>query len=121
MHLDALRDHCLAKPGATEDMPFGPDVLTFKVAGKMFALTNLERLPLAVGMKCDPERAIDLRERYTGIDTGPYLDGKHWHYVELQSDVSDPLIRELVDHSYTLVVAGLTKKARAQIAEKGDA
>ncbi|MEM1117240.1 MAG: MmcQ/YjbR family DNA-binding protein [Bacteroidota bacterium] len=76
-------------------------------------------MPLAVGMKCDPERGVDLRERYAGIDTGPYLNGKHWHYVELQSDVSDALIRELLDHSYDLVVAGLTRKARAELPEAG--
>ena len=116
MHLDAFRDYCLAKPHATEDLPFGPDVLTFKVAGKMFAITNLERLPPAVGLKCDPERALELREAYDGISTGPYLNKKHWNYVQLRGDVPDHLIHELVDHSYALVVAGLPRRERERLA-----
>lgn len=116
MHLDELRTYCLSKPGATEDLPFGPDALVFKVRGKMFALTNLERLPPGVGLKCDPERAADLRERYEGIGTGPYLHKRLWNLVGLQSDVPAALIRQLVDHSYDLVVAGLTRKERAALA-----
>lgn len=119
MHLDAFRDHCLAKPGATEDLPFGPDALTFKVGGKMFAITNLERLPLGVGLKGDPERWLDLRERYEGVTTGPYLNGKHWSLVLLQDDVPASLVLELADRSYDLVVAKLTRKERAALPEAG--
>lgn len=72
MHLDALRDLCLSQPGATESLPFGPDALVFKVGGKMFALTNLERMPPAATLKCDPERAVELRERYADVAPG-------WH------------------------------------------
>ncbi len=121
MHLDALRDYCLAKPHATEDLPFGPDALTFKVAGKMFAITDLSDLPPAVGLKCDPERSLDLRERYEGIHPGPYLNKKHWNYVQLQGDVPNDLIRELVDHSYDLVWAGLPRRERGRLAASGDA
>jgi predicted DNA-binding protein (MmcQ/YjbR family) len=117
MHLDDLRRYCLAKPGAFEDQPFGPDVLVFKVAGKMFALTNLEKLPDAeVGLKCDPERALALREEYEGVFPGPYLDKRRWNYVALRADVPADVIRELVDHSYALVVAGLPKRERARLA-----
>ncbi len=115
MHLDVLRDYCLAKRGAYEDLPFGPDTLVFKVMGKMFGIVGLERLPYGIGLKCDPERGAELREQYEGVTTGPYLNGKHWNLVLLSSDVPDGLIRELVDHSYALVVAGLTRKARAEL------
>ncbi len=115
MHLDTLRDLCLAQHGATEDLPFGPDTLTFKVRGKIFALLNLERLPHGVGLKCDPSRALDLRERHDGITTAPYLNKTHWNSVLLQDDVPDELIRDLVSHSYALVVAGLTRKERAAL------
>ena len=115
MYLDTLRDACLAKPGAWEDLPFGPDTLVFKVQKKMFGIVGLERLPHGIGLKCDPERAIDLRERHQGVTTGPYLNGKHWNLILLESDVSDELIRELIDHSYNLVVAGMTRKERAAL------
>lgn len=115
MHLDTFRDYCLAKHGAFEDLPFGPDTLVFKVMGKMFGIVALERLPFGAGLKCDPERGIELREQYDGVTTGPYLNGKHWNLVILSSDVPNDLIRELVDHSYDLVVAKLTRKARAEL------
>ncbi|HYE94878.1 MAG TPA: MmcQ/YjbR family DNA-binding protein [Rubricoccaceae bacterium] len=119
MRLDTLRAYCLAKPGATEDQPFGPDNLVFKVAGKMFAITDLERVPVEVGLKCDPERAVELREAYDGIYPGPYLNKKHWNYVRLGGDVPDALVRELVDHSYDLVVAGLPRAARERLVAGG--
>lgn len=115
MHLDALRDRCLSKPGATEGFPFGPDTLVFKVAGKMFAVVGLERLPPAVVVKCEPERSVELRERYDGVSDGPYFRTIHWNYVELRGDVPSALVAELVDGSYDLVVAGLTKRARAAL------
>jgi len=116
MYLDDLRRYCLEKPGATEDQPFGPDVLVFKVGGKMFAITNLDKLPACeVGLKCEPERALELREQYGGIFPGPYLDKKHWNYVALQGDVPAALVRELVDHSYALVVAKLPKRERERL------
>ena len=78
MHLADLRTHCLAKPGATEDLPFGPDTLVFKVAGKVFALANLEWLPPAVNLKCDPERAVELRETYADVAPGYHMSKRHW-------------------------------------------
>ena len=117
MHLDELRDYCLAKKGAWEDQPFGPDALVFKVRKKMFAITNLERMPTGVGVKCDPEQAPLLREQFEGVTTGPYLNGKHWNLVLLQSDVPSDAIRRFVDMSYALVVAGMTKKEREALAQ----
>ena len=120
MRLDEFRELCLAQPGASESLPFGPDALVFKVRGKMFALLNLERLPETGALKCHPERAAELRERYAGVAPGWHLNKRHWNDVVLASDVPAPLIRELVGHSYALVVARLTRKERAALdAEAG--
>ena len=116
MHLDDLYTYGLAKPGAWEDTPFGPDVLVMKVRKKMFAMVNVERMPLGVALKSDPERWLELLERYDGVTRGPYLDGKHWNLVLLQDDVPDDLIRDLVDRSYELVVAGMTRREREALA-----
>lgn len=113
MHLDDLRTYCLAKPGASEDLPFGPDTLVFRVAGRMFALANLERLPPTVNLKCDPERAVTLRERYEDVAPGYHMNKRHWNTVGLRGDVPGGVVRDLVDHSYALVVAGLPGAARA--------
>ena len=109
MHLDAFRDHCLALPGAEETLPFGPDTLVFKVGGKMFAL------PPSVNLKCDPERAVELREQYDAITPGWHMNKVHWNTVGLQADVPDDVIRELADHSYALVRASLPKRIRAEL------
>lgn len=116
MHLDALRQYCLAKPGATEDLPFGPDTLVFKVGGKLFALAGLEVIPPTVNLKCDPERAAELRERYADVRPGYHMNKRHWNTVGLQGDVPAAVIRQLIDHSYDLVVSGLTRRARAELA-----
>ena len=121
MHLDAFRDHCLALPGATEDLPFGPDTLVFKVGGKMFALMGLEREPPFVNLKCDPGRAVELRERYDDVTPGWHMNKKHWNSVGLRGDVPGETIRGLADHSYALVAASLSKAARAALAvERGE-
>lgn len=114
MHLDQLRDHCLAKPATTESFPFDEDTLVFKVAGKMFAVIGLERLPQTVALKCDPEQALELRERYEDVGAAYHFNKTHWNGVGLRGDVPAEVVRELVDHSYDLVVAGLTRKARAE-------
>lgn len=115
MHLDSLRDHCLTKPGVTEGFPFDGDTLVFKVAGKMFALVSLERVPPTVSLKCGPERAVDLRETYEDVQPAYHMNKRHWNSVGLQGDVPSALVRELVDHSYTLVVAGLPRRERAHL------
>lgn len=115
MHLDAFRDHCLALPGAEETLPFGPDTLVFKVGGKMFALIGLERMPPAANLKCDPERAVELRDQYDAITPGWHMNKVHWNTVGLQADVPNDLIRDLVDHSYALVQASLPKRVQADL------
>lgn len=115
MHLDAVRTHCLALPEATEDLPFGPDPLVFKVGGKMFALLGLDEIPSRVVLKCEPERTVELRERYAGISEGPYFRNRHWNYVTLDGSIPGDLVRTMIDDSYRLVVAGLRKADRERL------
>lgn len=114
MHLDQFRDHCLAKPAVTEGFPFGNQALVFNVAGKMFALLRLDAIPPSANLKCDPEWAIDLRETYEGVRPGYHMNKRHWNTIVLRGDVPGETVRQLVDHSYGLVVSGLTRKARAE-------
>ena len=119
MHIEELRDFCIAKKGVTEDFPFDDVTLVFKVLGKMFLLTGLdswEKGEQKVNLKCDPEKAIELREEYEAIDAGWHMSKKHWNTVTLNTgDVSDDLVRELIDHSYDRVVKGMTKKMREEL------
>jgi|SRR5680860_41499 len=115
MNIEEFRNYCIAKKGATEELPFGPDTLVFKVMGKMFALCALERLPSQVNLKCDPERAIELREEHDGfIIPGYHMSKTHWNTLYLDN-LPPKLITELIDLSYDLVVAKLTKKAKAEL------
>ncbi|NJC25565.1 MmcQ/YjbR family DNA-binding protein [Neolewinella antarctica] len=115
MTIDTLRDYLLAKPAATESLPFGPTSLVFKVAGKMFAVTGLEDPDLRVNLKCDPDRASQLREHHTAIRPGWHMNKRHWNtlYID-EGDLRESLVFELVDHSYDLVVGSLTRKAREE-------
>jgi predicted DNA-binding protein (MmcQ/YjbR family) len=115
MHLDELRTYCLAFPEVTEGFPFGPDPLVFKVGGKMFALLGIDDIPPRVVLKCEPERTVELRERYAAISTGPYFRNQHWNYVTLDGSVPRDLVRELIDDSYRLVVAKLKKADRERV------
>ncbi|HKK88991.1 MAG TPA: MmcQ/YjbR family DNA-binding protein [Saprospiraceae bacterium] len=115
MNIEALRDYCLSKAGATEDLPFGEDTLAFRVASKIFALTNLNDDRARVNLKCDPKLALELREKYPGdIIPGYHMNKKHWNTVYLDGAVSDSYLIHLVNHSYELVVAGLPPKLRNQ-------
>ncbi|MFZ1691884.1 MAG: MmcQ/YjbR family DNA-binding protein [Flavobacteriales bacterium] len=111
MTIDELQAHCATKPGVSWDTPFGPDVLVFRVAGKIFALAPLDT-PGTFNLKCDPERAIDLRERYEGIVPGFHMNKQHWNTVDVTGTVPRKLLMELIDHSYELVRASLPKKLR---------
>ena len=118
MSIDIIRDLCLSKPYATEDMPFDETTLVFRVGNKMFALTDLVKKPTTCILKCDPERSIDLRDEYDGIIPGWHMNKKLWNTVSLESDVSMELFTELVDHSYDLVYKSLTKKVRIELEAK---
>jgi predicted DNA-binding protein (MmcQ/YjbR family) len=109
MDLEEFREYCLRKTGATEETPFGPDVLVFKVGGKMFALTSLERFPAAANLKCDPDLALDLRDRYQQVSPGYHMNKKHWNTVEIDSGIPDAELSKMIDHSYDLVARKLSK------------
>lgn len=116
MDIEAFRTYCLGKRGVSEEFPFDADTLVFKVMGKMFALAPLERLPTQANLKCDPEKAIELREQYDGlILPGYHMSKVHWNTLDLER-LPRILIESLIDHSYELVVAGLPKKSRDQLA-----
>ena len=110
MDLADFRESCLTKPNVTEGTPFGEDTLVFKVAGKIFALASLEKVPPRVNLKCDPERALELRDRYEEVTPGYHMNKKHWNTVELSGRIPDAELRRMIDHSYELVVATLPKK-----------
>jgi predicted DNA-binding protein (MmcQ/YjbR family) len=106
---------CLSFPGVEETTPFGPDVLVYKVAGKMFALTAPEEFPPRVNLKCEPQRALLLRDEYEDITPGYHMNKQHWNTVLLQGRVPTALVRELTEHSYSLVVSSLPKSQRAKL------
>jgi predicted DNA-binding protein (MmcQ/YjbR family) len=106
---------CAAKPGSAEDYPFGDEVAVFKVAGRMFALVPLGAGPASVSLKCDPVLAAGLRDRYPAITPGYHLNKRHWNTLALDGSVPDEEVLELVDHSYDLVVAGLTRAQRGRL------
>jgi predicted DNA-binding protein (MmcQ/YjbR family) len=110
-----LRRWCLQQGGAIEDFPFGPEHSVFKVSGKIFALSALERAPLEVSVKCEPELAHALRDSYRAIRPGYHLNKRHWNTITLDGSLPDQLVRDLIEDSYDLVVSGLPKRVREQL------
>jgi len=115
MFADEARDILLAQPATEEGMPFGPDVLVYKVGGKMFATLSPEDVPARMNLKCAPERAIDLRDEHDSILPGYHMNKRHWNTLVLDQTLREDLIRELIGHSYSLVRASLTKKVRGSL------
>jgi predicted DNA-binding protein (MmcQ/YjbR family) len=109
---DQLRALCLDFNEAVEEFPFTPETSVFKVLGKMFALSALDSVPLRVNLKCEPEQALRLRAEYPAIAPGWHMNKRHWNTVTLDGTVPDRLVRELVEDSYDLVVAGMPKATR---------
>jgi len=118
MHIEEFRTYCLAKPGVTESFPFDEVTLVFKVMSKMFALTGLNGEQFTVNLKCDPERALDLREAYPEIQPGYHMSKKHWNTIDFEGSLEDKMLMELIDHSYDLVVSKL-KKAEKEALKNG--
>ncbi len=112
MNIEAFREHCLSKPMVEETMPFGDNLLVYKVAGKMFAMCHLNEYAEGVNLKCDPERAVELREQYPAVQPGYHMNKKHWNTIYPEASLPINLLPELIDHSYALVVQGLPKKTR---------
>ena len=115
MNIEELRDHCLSLKGATEDFPFDEFTLVLKVQGKMFGLIPLDNPETQITLKCDPERAIELRDEYETITAAWHFNKKHWNTVRIDPSISKALLTELIQHSYDLVVAGLTRKLREEL------
>ena len=112
MTLDRLLDHSLSKPEVEETFPFGPDVLVLKVNGKIFLLIPLNSYPIQFNAKCDPERAILLREEYASIIPGYHMNKKHWNTIILDETIPSSLILDMIDHSYDLVSDSALKKKK---------
>lgn len=118
MNVEQYRNYCISKKGVTEHFPFDEDTLVFKVMGKMFALSSLKKweegMP-SVNLKCDPDRALELRAQYEAVQPGYHMNKQLWNTISINQDVPDKMILELIDHSYDLIVAGLTKKLQAEL------
>ena len=110
MNIESLREYCLSKPGAEETLPFGPDTLVFKVNGKVFLLVGLDAEDLRFNVKCDPDKALELREEYPCVLPGFHMNKKHWNTIVVDGSVSNALLKEWIDHSYTLVAPKGKKK-----------
>jgi predicted DNA-binding protein (MmcQ/YjbR family) len=120
MNLETYYEYCLSKKGVTEHFPFDEDTLVFKVGGKMFALSSLaqwEKNEASVNLKCDPERAEELRAEYDEIKPGFHMSKVHWNTIALNGNLPTSFIKELIDHSYELVFKSLTKKIQNEIIE----
>ncbi len=114
MNIEEFRDYCLSMKGTSEDLPFDENTLVFKVMGKMFALTDLDNFE-SINLKCDPEKAIELREQYPAVQPGYHMNKKHWNTVLNNAGIPDTLMKQWIRDSYDLVVAGMPKKLRDQL------
>ena len=114
MNIEEIREYCLSKNEVTEGFPFDEVTLVFKVADKMFALTNLER-ELSINLKCEPEKALKLREQYDAITPGWHMNKKHWNTVKIDNSLANDFILNLIDHSYELIVSKLPKTKKKEL------
>jgi predicted DNA-binding protein (MmcQ/YjbR family) len=113
MNLETVREYCLKKKAVTESLPFDDETLVFKVAGKMFALLSLSG-DWGLNLKCDPEKAVELREKYSDIAPGYHMNKTHWNTLNLNGILPEKLVFELIDHSYHLIVESLSKKIKQE-------
>lgn len=114
MNIESLRDYCLSKKQVVETFPFGEDTLVFKVMDKIFLLTGLDQ-PDRFNVKCDPEKAVALREEYEEVQPGYHMNKTHWNTVFINGRLSNSQLKEMIDHSYNLIVKSLPKSKQAQI------
>lgn len=115
MNIEELREYCLRKKGVEETLPFGPETLVYKVMGKMFLLTGLEYQPIQFNVKCDPDKAIELRENFSCVLPGYHMSKRHWNTIVDDGSVNNKQLREWIDDSYELVVESLPKKLKAEL------
>ncbi len=114
MNIEYFRNYCITKMGVTEEFPFGEETLVFKVMGKMFAQADIDLFE-SINLKCDPERAVELREEYPGITPGYHMNKKHWNTVQMDGSIPDMLVEQLIDHSYELVVSKLPRALKVEL------
>jgi predicted DNA-binding protein (MmcQ/YjbR family) len=119
MNIEQLREYCLKKKAVTEEFPFDEHTLVFKVLGKIFVMAPLDKWDIgeaSITLKCDPEYTIELREQYDSIYAGPYVSNKHWNTIAIyKGELQTKLILDLIDHSYEMVIKGMTKKLRESL------
>ena len=115
MNIEEVRTYCFSKPYVTEDFPFDETVLVFRVAGKIFVLCVLHAMPPSINVKCDPQKAIELRELYNYVVPGFHMSKKHWNTIFIESVNNEQQLRTWIDESYELVIKGLTKKEQKQL------
>jgi predicted DNA-binding protein (MmcQ/YjbR family) len=120
LNIEQIREYCLKKKGVTEEFPFNEETLVFKVAGKIFLLTSLESIPLQINLKCDPEKAVELREEYEAVQPGYHMNKKHWNTIIVDGTVPSRKLFEWIDDSYNLVVGGLKKSERKMLEKKSN-
>jgi predicted DNA-binding protein (MmcQ/YjbR family) len=118
MNIEEIREYCLSKPGVTESLPFNDTALVFKVMGKMFAVLDLSEDSRGLTLKCEPSRAIQLREEHPEVTAAWHFNKKHWNGVNLKGSITDAQLKEWIDHSYDLVAQGLPKFRQDQLKEK---
>jgi predicted DNA-binding protein (MmcQ/YjbR family) len=115
LNIEQLREYCLSKPGSEESLPFGPDILVFKLAGKAFLFCPLNTGDLRFNVKCDPDLAGELREQYPSVQPGYHMNKKHWNTVMVDGSVPSRQLKDWIDHSYEQVLKSLPKKAGTRI------
>lgn len=115
MNTETIREYCITKAGVTESFPFGGDALVFKVGGKMFALLSTESKPTTINLKCEPERAVQLREEHNFVTPGYHMNKTHWNTITVDGRVRTADLQEWIDHSYELVKSSLPKALQAQL------
>ncbi len=115
MDIEHLREYCLNKKGTEESFPFDETTLVFKVAGKIFLIADITTQPLQFNVKCDPEKALELREQYTCVLPGYHMNKKHWNTIICEGQVGDKLLKQWIDDSYRLIVSGVSRKLREEL------
>ncbi len=115
MNIEELRDYCLSKTGAEETLPFGPDTLVYKVGGKIFLLLGLDTDGLRFNVKCDPDKAIELRERFSCVLPGYHMNKKHWNTIVVDGSASLKQLKEWIDDSYELVMESLPERIKSEL------
>ncbi|MDA7921648.1 MmcQ/YjbR family DNA-binding protein [Verrucomicrobiales bacterium] len=113
--VELLRDFALSLPETAEETPFGPEVAVYKVAGKMFVTLWPDDVPIPMNLKCDPDRAIELRDQHEAVRPGYHMNKKHWNTIELDGSLSDDFLRELIRHSYDLVISGHKREVKERL------